>query len=137
MLEESESESKAEKQDRVLINAWSRLMKTTQDQSDKDTKYFMNCSKDTLTKLCGQLDITFSRGENKIDLVKKLLAKQIESPQEDILKGLVLDEDMVQEIDADIAKMVLPSWVVASPSKFGSSEHGKLKADEWRTMASI
>ncbi|KAF8575017.1 hypothetical protein K439DRAFT_1370977 [Ramaria rubella] len=44
---------------------------------------------------------------------------------------------MVQEIDADITRTVLPSWVAASPSKFGSSKHGKLKADEWHTTALI
>jgi hypothetical protein len=49
----------------------------------------------------------------------------------------VLGVEMIKEIDADMARTVLPSWVASSPTRFQASEHGKLKADEWRTTALI
>jgi hypothetical protein len=44
---------------------------------------------------------------------------------------------MVAEINADMERTVLPSWISSSPSKFGSSDHGKLSAEEWRTTALV
>ena len=51
--------------------------------------------------------------------------------------GPVLGSDMVEEVNSDMAKSVLPSWIASGPSKFGSSDHGKLKAEEWCTTALI
>jgi hypothetical protein len=44
----------------------------------------------------------------------------------------VLGAEIVRAIDADTARTVLPSWAPSGPQNFGTSDHGKLKADEWR-----
>ena len=43
---------------------------------------------------------------------------------------------MVQ-IHADIASTITPSWLASVPSNLGSASHGKLKADQWRVLASV
>ena len=48
--------------------------------------------------------------------------------------GQVLtDEDMV-EIWFDLARISTPTWVTPIPLDLGSASHGKLKADQWRTL---
>ncbi|KAI0665423.1 hypothetical protein C8Q78DRAFT_1072989 [Trametes maxima] len=41
------------------------------------------------------------------------------------------------ETSADIQATTLPSWLESPPSNFGSAAHGKLKADLWRTVATV
>ncbi|KIJ48287.1 hypothetical protein M422DRAFT_248093 [Sphaerobolus stellatus SS14] len=41
------------------------------------------------------------------------------------------------EIRKDIARTVIPTWMNSVPQNFGSKRHGKLKADEWRTMITV
>lgn len=48
-----------------------------------------------------------------------------------------IDLPLLAEIRDDILKITLPSWISSAPKKFGSVAHGKLKADEWRTMCTI
>ena len=45
--------------------------------------------------------------------------------------------DVLDQIRKDIANITIPSWVEKPPSNFGSSTHGKLKADQWRTVCTI
>ncbi|PIL35041.1 hypothetical protein GSI_02828 [Ganoderma sinense ZZ0214-1] len=54
------------------------------------------------------------------------------SARHDIFTGEVL-----RQVQEDIANMTLPSWIERPPSNFGNAGHGKLKADEWRTVCSI
>lgn len=44
---------------------------------------------------------------------------------------------MVAELNSDICRTVLPSWMSPGPKSFDASEHGKLSADEWRTTALV
>lgn len=44
---------------------------------------------------------------------------------------------MLQEIRSDAEKTVLPDWVKNAPKAMGSASHGKLSADEWRTVCTI
>jgi hypothetical protein len=46
----------------------------------------------------------------------------------------VIGAEIVCEINRDISRTVLPSWLASGPSRFNASEHGKLKADEWKTV---
>ncbi|KIJ34743.1 hypothetical protein M422DRAFT_181690, partial [Sphaerobolus stellatus SS14] len=41
------------------------------------------------------------------------------------------------EIRRDISRTIVPTWLGSVPQNFGSKSHGKLKADEWRTMIMI
>jgi hypothetical protein len=48
--------------------------------------------------------------------------------------GHVLTAKEMEEIWSDIRTMVTPSWLTSVPKKFGSAEHGKIKADQWRAL---
>ncbi|PIL29463.1 hypothetical protein GSI_08405 [Ganoderma sinense ZZ0214-1] len=55
----------------------------------------------------------------------------------DISKYRVLSYDVLQSIRADLRSTYLPSWLERPPSNFGSPSHGKLKADQWRTICTV
>ncbi|KAH9895959.1 hypothetical protein C8Q73DRAFT_644239 [Cubamyces lactineus] len=55
----------------------------------------------------------------------------------DISKFRVLDQATIERIRADIAATVFPSWMERPPRNFGSPSHGKLKADQWRTVCTV
>jgi len=40
----------------------------------------------------------------------------------------------LRQIQADIKRTMRPSWQQAPPSNLGEASHGKLKADQWRTL---
>ncbi|KAI0690825.1 hypothetical protein C8T65DRAFT_587629 [Cerioporus squamosus] len=61
---------------------------------------------------------------------------QSEGPT-DISKFRVLSYDILQTIRHDIGQTHLPSWLQRPPSNFGSASHGKLKADQWRTVCTV
>ncbi|KAF8139107.1 hypothetical protein K438DRAFT_1638379 [Mycena galopus ATCC 62051] len=43
----------------------------------------------------------------------------------------------MEAIWADMGKTVLPSWVGPAPRNWGTAAHGKLSADQWRTIFTI
>jgi len=49
-------------------------------------------------------------------------------------RGCVLTEEELESIRADIKDMVTPSWLPSIPANLGECSHGKLKADQWRTL---
>lgn len=49
----------------------------------------------------------------------------------------VLDEEVLCEVHSDMQTTTLPSWLERPPRNFGSPSHGKLKADQWRTVCSV
>ncbi|OJT11998.1 hypothetical protein TRAPUB_11455, partial [Trametes pubescens] len=55
----------------------------------------------------------------------------------DISKFRVLTQDVIDTIRADIENTILPSWLQRPPKNFGSAAHGKLKADQWRTVCTV
>ncbi|THH19759.1 hypothetical protein EUX98_g8711 [Antrodiella citrinella] len=55
----------------------------------------------------------------------------------DVSRAHILDFDVLSHIRDDIKKTVYPSWIERPPSNFGSPGHGKLKADQWRTVSTI
>ena len=55
----------------------------------------------------------------------------------DISRFRVLDQSTVDQIRADIAASSFPSWMERPPKNFGSPSHGKLKADQWRTVCTV
>jgi hypothetical protein len=38
------------------------------------------------------------------------------------------------ELRSDIENMITPSWLTSVPTNLGEPSHGKLKADQWRTL---
>ncbi|KAI0657552.1 hypothetical protein C8Q70DRAFT_919435 [Cubamyces menziesii] len=58
---------------------------------------------------------------------------QEENPYADsVFTGAVLDA-----VRRDIAAVTLPSWLPRPPRNLGSASHGKLKADQWRTVCTV
>ncbi|KAI1784022.1 hypothetical protein LXA43DRAFT_902409 [Ganoderma leucocontextum] len=55
----------------------------------------------------------------------------------DISKHRVLNHTLLSQIRNDIATTILPSWMERAPRTFGSASHGKLKADQWRTVCTV
>ncbi|KAI0655866.1 hypothetical protein C8Q70DRAFT_883543, partial [Cubamyces menziesii] len=55
----------------------------------------------------------------------------------DILKFRIITQDVIDVIRADIQNTILPSWMERPPKNFGSASHGKLKADQWRTVCTV
>ncbi|KAI9057624.1 hypothetical protein FKP32DRAFT_1583373 [Trametes sanguinea] len=49
----------------------------------------------------------------------------------------IFTSDVLKKVRDDIVATVLPSWMEKAPSNFGSSSHGKLKADQWRTVGTV
>lgn len=52
------------------------------------------------------------------------------------MPGHVLRPSEMQSIREHIRQIVTPAWLTSVPSNLGSAEHGKLKADQWRTLGS-
>lgn len=48
-----------------------------------------------------------------------------------------IPQDVLEVLWADIENITLPSWVEKPPPNFGSKSHGKLKADQWRTIGTV
>lgn len=57
--------------------------------------------------------------------------------QYDISKFQILTADIMAMLRSDILATFLPSWIERPPTNFGSSAHGKLKADHWRTVCTV
>ncbi|KAI0340552.1 hypothetical protein BDW22DRAFT_1448365 [Trametopsis cervina] len=55
----------------------------------------------------------------------------------DLSQFRLISADVLVAIREDIQKTVLPSWMAHPPRNFGSPSHGKLKADQWRTVTTI
>ena len=49
----------------------------------------------------------------------------------------VLGKDILAVVRADMEKTVLPSWIEPAPRNWGTTEHGKLSADQWRVLCTI
>ncbi|CAK5282244.1 unnamed protein product [Mycena citricolor] len=51
--------------------------------------------------------------------------------------GHVITKGEMKALWADIAAVHTPSWVSSVPRNYGSAQHGKLKADQWRALAMV
>ncbi|KAI5990328.1 hypothetical protein F5J12DRAFT_786546 [Pisolithus orientalis] len=52
-------------------------------------------------------------------------------------KTIVLGQEILTEVWADMATTTLPSWMTRPPHNLGSPGHGKLKADQWRSACLV
>lgn len=43
----------------------------------------------------------------------------------------------MEEIWHDLREISVPSWMTSVPHNLGNASHGKLKADQWRTLGTI
>ncbi|KAF8801630.1 hypothetical protein BYT27DRAFT_7173847 [Phlegmacium glaucopus] len=73
---------------------------------------------------------------NKPEFIHSILAwrlTQTETPQ-NFTSGAILTAQEMAEIRSDIENMITPSWLTSVPTNLGEPSHGKLKADQWRTL---
>jgi hypothetical protein len=52
-------------------------------------------------------------------------------------RGHIFTEKDVEALRTDIRDFVTPSWLTSIPSNLGEPSHGKLKADQWRTLGTV
>ncbi|TFK58919.1 hypothetical protein BDN72DRAFT_781429 [Pluteus cervinus] len=50
---------------------------------------------------------------------------------------IILDSVVIGEIVGDMEKTIKPSWLASAPRTLGDPGHGKLSADQWRTVCTI
>ncbi|OJT10865.1 hypothetical protein TRAPUB_12619 [Trametes pubescens] len=48
-----------------------------------------------------------------------------------------IGQDTLSAYMEDRSRMILPSWMNAPPLAFGTKQHGKLSADQWRTLCTV
>ena len=51
--------------------------------------------------------------------------------------GHVLSSKDMSEIWADLETILTPTWMTSVPHNLGNPAHGKLKADQWRTLGTV
>lgn len=52
-------------------------------------------------------------------------------------EAIVLNRVILEQLDKDIANTSIPTWLAQPPLNVGSAKLGKLKADTWRTLATV
>ncbi|TFK16569.1 hypothetical protein FA15DRAFT_547208, partial [Coprinopsis marcescibilis] len=80
-------------------------------------------------------------GSSKIKRKTAMAIIQWRAEQEEKEPKADHSEDFIGEeladLRADIAAMITPSWTSNVPSNLGDASHGKLKADQWRLLATM
>ncbi|KAJ3752706.1 hypothetical protein EV360DRAFT_88492 [Lentinula raphanica] len=96
-----------------------------------------------LEQLCREYKIPPFNSSNprplkKEDMARKLLlwASRYVSAYENALNS-VIGKDLLEEVWADMARSILPSWIQPAPPKWGIPATGKLSADEYKVVCSI
>ncbi|KDQ05853.1 hypothetical protein BOTBODRAFT_182161 [Botryobasidium botryosum FD-172 SS1] len=50
---------------------------------------------------------------------------------------VVLGQGVLHEVNLDMERSVRPSWLGQAPTNLGSTRHGKMSADQWRTTCTV
>ena len=45
-----------------------------------------------------------------------------------------MSAEEIEQLHSDFSNMISPSWLTPIPTNLGKVNHGKLKADQWRTL---
>ena len=48
-----------------------------------------------------------------------------------------MSAEETEHLRSDISNMITPSWLTSIPTNLGEANHGKLKADQWRTLGTV
>ena len=57
--------------------------------------------------------------------------------ESDRARRVVLGEDVMNAVWADMKLTQLPSWISPAPPNWGTAKRGKLSADNWRVICTI
>ncbi|TFY77450.1 hypothetical protein EWM64_g6562 [Hericium alpestre] len=136
--------SKAARLETMISSAEAAFSAASAPSSNSLTAY----TNDILKALCKRRNIPVS-GAKKV-LIERLIlwkaegtagmsaAEAAKNPgAKPALNTAVLGQTVLSEVHKDMTKTELPTWVSRAPSKFGTTEHGKLSADQWRTACTI
>ncbi|KAJ3778221.1 hypothetical protein FB446DRAFT_632503, partial [Lentinula raphanica] len=96
--------------------------------------------KSVLQALCQDLSIPYNAKDIRRVLTGRLLLHRQEHRDSSLKQGsprAVIGKDLLEEIWADMALSVLPSWIQPAPQKWGIPAAGKLSADEYKVVCSI
>lgn len=58
-------------------------------------------------------------------------------PSKSKATSAVLGRETLAEVHTDLNRTTVPSWVSPVPKNAGTKQHGKLSADQWRTLCTI
>ncbi|OBZ77196.1 hypothetical protein A0H81_02514 [Grifola frondosa] len=117
-LPKNPSEEELEKAEKTLKNA-------------KSAKTLQNKGKGILVALCDRRGL-LTEGI-KADLACRLFEWRESHHQSANVKG----KETLEEFLKDRSRMELPSWITPAPVGFGTTQHGKLSADQWKTVGTI
>jgi hypothetical protein len=73
----------------------------------------------------------------KIQTGQSLDVLTVYLPPPSVRDGAVLGNDVMKEVWADMERTQLPSWIGYAPQNWGTSERGKLSADQYRIICTI
>lgn len=75
---------------------------------------------------------------SNLDPATSLIKNLVNVPVQDVKhRDAVLGKSALTSIRDDIQRMTLPSWIGRVPANLGSSSHGSLSADQWRTACTV
>ncbi|RDX44271.1 hypothetical protein OH76DRAFT_1359820 [Lentinus brumalis] len=57
--------------------------------------------------------------------------------EDDVFRFHLFSSDVLKAVRHDISATTVPTWIEKPPANFGEASHGKLKADQWRTLCTI
>ncbi|QRV74636.1 Transposase family Tnp2 protein [Ceratobasidium sp. AG-Ba] len=109
------------------------------------TSVARECGKNELIQLCEQLGLPGSGP--KSELVQRLLAhyeniRIPHMPDVDVSGKKAktysyLGNEVLTEVKADMTRTLLPSWLKPPPLNFATASHGKLQAEEYKSLAFV
>ena len=82
---------------------------------------------------------TYDHNQDSISLAEELEDAPPPGPQKKPSRKerVVLGQQTLAEVWADMSKTTLPSWIGRAPPRLGDGRHGKLSADQWRTACTV
>ncbi|KAI0362933.1 hypothetical protein BV20DRAFT_905682, partial [Pilatotrama ljubarskyi] len=79
----------------------------------------------------------FQSPEHHVQMSPHLNGQQVDLEARALFGGAALGRETMSAYLQDRTRIELPRWVNPAPIAFGTSKHGKLSADQWRTVALI
>ncbi|KAJ7642972.1 hypothetical protein DFH06DRAFT_999374, partial [Mycena polygramma] len=85
------------------------------------------------------LGLDIRRAKTKADYCHKLMAWRLTKPRRraDDFVPKAINLSQIKFIQRVIAQTATPSWINTVPRNYGESNAGTIKADEWRTLATL
>ncbi|EUC61300.1 transposase family Tnp2 protein [Rhizoctonia solani AG-3 Rhs1AP] len=103
-----------------------------------------NSTVESLQQLCLKLKIPITRKEKKLELeellmdaFKNVLIPNVHDSEDLGDKVAVLGQEVVEQIKLDMKETQLPSFLKTPPINFATVDHGKIGAEEYKSLAMV